>query len=120
MENTGKMVICPNCGAEFDVSLVRCPYCDAGYAPAEEEEYMGQLEEIRKDLEGHKNDGDKALKKGLGTVARYVLVSAVVIALLLFAIMWITGSIEKSRADRRKEEFLLNQGVTMQQEDSTK
>ena len=81
---------------------------------------MGQLEEIRKDLEGHKNDGDKALKKGLGTVARYALVSAVVIALLLFAIMWITGSIEKSRADRRKEEFLLNQGVTMQQEDSTK
>ena len=41
MENTGKMVICPNCGAEFDVSLIRCPYCDAGYAPAEEEEYMG-------------------------------------------------------------------------------
>ena len=103
MENTGKMVICPNCGAEFDVSLVRCPYCDAGYAPAEEEEYMGQLEEIRKDLEGHKNDGDKALKKGL-----------------LFAIMWITGSLEKSRADRLKEEFLLNQGVTMQQEDSAK
>ena len=51
MENTGKMVICPNCGAEFDVSLVRCPYCDAGYAPAEEEEYMGQLEEIRKEEE---------------------------------------------------------------------
>lgn len=120
MENTGKMVICPNCGAEFDVSLVRCPYCDAGYAPAEEEEYMGQLEEIRKDLEGHKNDGDKALEKGMGTVARYVLVSVVVIALLLFAIMWITGSLEKSRADRLKEEFLLNQGVTTQQEDSAK
>jgi hypothetical protein len=50
MENTGKMVICPNCGAEFDVSLVRCPYCDAGYAPAEEEEDMGQLEEIRKEM----------------------------------------------------------------------
>ncbi|MCR4762037.1 MAG: hypothetical protein K5696_00760 [Lachnospiraceae bacterium] len=43
-------IICKTCGAEYDVSRVRCPYCGTAYAPAEEEEYMDRLEEIREDL----------------------------------------------------------------------
>ena len=40
-----KMVICKSCGAEFDVSLVRCPYCGTANAPAEEEEPMNPEED---------------------------------------------------------------------------
>ena len=41
---------CKTCGAEYEESLVRCPFCGTAYAPAEEEEYMDTLEEVRDDL----------------------------------------------------------------------
>ena len=39
----GKIVNCETCGAEFDASLVRCPYCGTAYEPAAEDEYMDKL-----------------------------------------------------------------------------
>ena len=47
------MIACRSCGAQFDPALVRCPYCGTAYAPAEKDEYMGQLEDIRVDLENY-------------------------------------------------------------------
>ncbi len=54
------MIACRSCGAQFDAALVRCPYCGTAYAPAEENEYMGQLEDIRTDLESADIEGHKA------------------------------------------------------------
>ena len=51
------MVTCRSCGGEFDEALVRCPFCGSAYAPAEEKEYMGKLEDIREDLEKYNVDG---------------------------------------------------------------
>jgi hypothetical protein len=53
-----KTIICKTCGAEYDVSLVRCPYCGTAYAPAEEAEYMDRLEEIREDLQRQVEKGN--------------------------------------------------------------
>lgn len=47
---TNEKIICAGCGAEYEVSLVRCPFCGKAYAPAEEAEYMDTLEDIREDL----------------------------------------------------------------------
>ena len=49
--------VCKKCGAEFDVSLVRCPFCGTAYAPAEEAEYMDTLEEVREDLLSQVDNG---------------------------------------------------------------
>ena len=43
-------ILCKTCGAEYDASLVRCPFCGTAYAPAEESEYMDKLEDTRIDL----------------------------------------------------------------------
>ena len=118
MEKNKKMIVCATCAAEFDAALVRCPYCGTAYAPAEENEYMGQLEDVRKDLEGHKEYGNRSLKKGVGSVARIVILVIVVILILLFGSLWLSNVREKNRSDQKKEEFLMNQGITMQQEEA--
>ena len=114
-----KMIKCETCGAEFEESLVRCPYCGTGYAPAEEDEYMDKLEGVRKDLHGQIDKGNKQIKRGMGNTVRLILVAVVVILLLVFGGLWLSGRHERSRGDRKKEEFLQNQGITLQQEDTT-
>lgn len=114
-----KMIRCKSCAAEYDASLVRCPYCGTAYAPAEEEEYMGKLEGIRGDLHQQKVNGEKQIKKGMGKTARTILTVIIVILILIFALLWLSGRHERSRSDRKKEEFLQNQGITVQQEVQT-
>lgn len=55
-------ILCKTCGAEYDVSLVRCPYCGTAYAPAEETEYMDKLEDIREDLHLQVSKEDTRIK----------------------------------------------------------
>ncbi len=55
-------IVCKTCGAEYDVSLVRCPYCGTAYAPAEETEYMDKLEDIREDLHLQVSKEDTRIK----------------------------------------------------------
>ncbi len=112
-------IICKNCGAEYDASLVRCPYCGSGYAPAEEEEYMGKLEDVREDLHRQIDKGNKRIKIDLSSAVRIIILTAVVLLLLIFGMLWLSGRHERNRSDRRKEEFLQNQGITTQQEVET-
>ena len=111
-----KMIICKSCGAEYDVSLVRCPYCGTADASAEEKEYMGKLEDVRKDLHGQIAKGDKQIKKGVGSTARVIIAAIIAILLLVFAVLWLSGRSEKNRSDQKKAEFLQDQGITTQQE----
>ncbi len=115
-----KMIICESCGAEYDVALVRCPYCGGGYAPAEEDEYMGGLEDIRKDLESHTEAAENNLKKSVGKLVLIVVVIIAVIIILLFGILGLTASHEKRKGSKNKEEFLINQGIEIDQEDQDK
>ena len=115
----GKKIICKSCAAEFDEGLVRCPYCGTAYAPAEENEYMGKLEGVREDLHQEIGRTDKRIGKGMGSIVRTVLIVIVVILLLLFSVLWLSGRSERSRSDRKKQEFLQNQGITTEQEVET-
>ena len=57
---------CKTCGGEYDESLVRCPYCGTAYAPAEEEEYMDELEEVRDDLHRQVENVDTRIRYDSG------------------------------------------------------
>ncbi|MCR5476266.1 MAG: hypothetical protein K6E92_01415 [Lachnospiraceae bacterium] len=118
MEKTVKMIACSTCGAEYDASLIRCPYCGTGHAPAEEDEYMGKLEGIRTDLEGHREDGSRRLKKGFGRMLCAALVAVALIAALILGVLQLSGNREKEKARQQKEEFLQSQGIQTQQEDT--
>ena len=119
MEKMKKMIICETCGAEYEASLVRCPYCTTAYAPAEEDEYMGQMDEIRKDLESHKEDGSVSLKKGFGKMALTVLLIVAAILILLIGGLRISRNMERNKSNKKKEEFLINQGINVQEDDRT-
>ncbi len=118
MLSGSEKTICRSCGAEFDVSLVRCPFCGTAYAPAEENEYMDTLEGVREDLHRQIENGDKKIKKGMGSTIRTIILVVTVILLILSGLLWLSGKREKSRSDRHKEEFLQDQGITIQQEDT--
>ena len=44
------MIICPNCGAEIENDVTKCPYC--GYINVEgaEKKYFDELDDIKEDL----------------------------------------------------------------------
>ena len=115
-EKMMKKIICKSCASEFDASLVRCPYCGTAYAPAEEDEYMDKLEGVREDLHGQIEKGDKRIKKGMGSTVRAILIVIIVLLILLFGGLWLSGRSERSHSDRKKEEFLQDQGIITQRE----
>ncbi|MCR4897041.1 MAG: hypothetical protein K5891_09730 [Lachnospiraceae bacterium] len=115
----GQKIICKSCAAEFDANLVRCPYCGTAYAPAEEKEYMGKLEAVREDLHQEIQKGDRRIGKKMGRTVRNILIVIGVILLLVFGVLWITARSERAGSDRKKQEFLQNQGITTQQEVET-
>ena len=115
----GQKIICKSCAAEFDADLVRCPYCGTAYAPAEEKEYMGKLEEVREDLHREIKKGDRRIGKKMGATVRNILIVIDVILMLVFGVLWITARSERADSDRKKQEFLQNQGITTEQEVET-
>ena len=70
---------CPNCGAEIDSNVPKCPYC--GYINVEgaEKEYFDELKEIRDDLASVEEEPVKALKKGLSRSARMILITVLIL-----------------------------------------
>jgi len=82
---------CPNCGADCDAALPRCPYCGTLMAEGAEREYMEKLHDLREDMAALGHVPGKAVKsqlrqqgKRLRRVALVVLLAAAALALLFF------------------------------------
>ena len=114
-----KKIVCGTCGAEYDASLVRCPYCGTGYAPAEEEEFMDKLGDVRKDLNKQIDKGNKKIGNDLGKTVATIIIAAIVIILLFVGGFLLSGKSERNKSEQKKEEFLQNQGITTEQEETS-
>lgn len=77
------MKTCPNCGAEIENDLSKCPYC--GYINIEgaEKEYMEELGEIRVSLAEVDDEAAKTFKRGMSKGIRTLLIT--ILAILLVA-----------------------------------
>lgn len=51
MEQEKGQIICPNCGAEYDIHLPKCPYCDFINPEGAEEKYLKDLDKVRQELD---------------------------------------------------------------------
>ncbi len=109
----GKTIICEKCGGHYDISLVRCPYCGAGYLPAEEDEYMDSMEEVRQDLEDSVNRSEKHIGKSVGLIAVGITAGAVMIILIIMLFLSLSKEKESEKNRQLKEEFLNDQQITM-------
>lgn len=51
MEEENRQIVCPNCGAEYDIHLPKCPYCEFINPEGAEEKYLNDLEKVRQELD---------------------------------------------------------------------
>ncbi len=81
-----KMISCPSCGAQFEDTLAKCPYCGTMYYPAAEKEYMDQMEDLREDVgelkELPKEEAKQHLKKRAGFIRTVLILIAVIAAVI--------------------------------------
>lgn len=110
-----KMVNCSSCGAQFPAGQVRCPYCGTAYEPAAEEEYMGKLEQVRMELEGHKDDAAKSTGRALARVIVLFVVAVLVILILGIGVFLLPEMRSRERQREKKEEFLQKYSVETQE-----
>ena len=118
---TVKMLSCPNCGAQYEAGLLRCPYCGSVDDYQDETEYLEDLDELRDKLEDMPEDVLREHKKKETVEAArdmkriLTLVGAVAAAILLligasvFFDRVVAGNSDQKRNERAKEEYLWKQ-----------
>ena len=85
MEKEVRTIKCPNCGADHDIHLPKCPYCGFMNPEGAEEKYLSDLEKTRQELDqvdeiaaenvkSEVKDSAKTLGKRLIIVAMILLV----------------------------------------------
>ena len=87
-----KKIICPSCGASFNESEPKCPYCGTVYEPGAEKEYKEKLNDLRMDLDivdnlaedDYKSDFKAFLERFLPIVGTVLFIA--VVALTVYKI----------------------------------
>ena len=115
------MLRCPNCGAEYEAGLLRCPYCRSVDDYQDETEYLEDLDELKDKLEDMPEDVlQEHKKKEVVQTAQdmkriLTVVGAVAVAFLLligvsaFFDQVVFGNSESKVREREREEYLWKQ-----------
>ena len=115
------MLRCPNCGAEYEAGLLRCPYCRSVDDYQDETEYLEDLDELKDKLEDMPEDVlQEHKKKEVVQTAQdmkriLTVVGAVAAAFLLligvsaFFDQVVFGNSESKVREREREEYLWKQ-----------
>ena len=111
-DTTVKKIICSSCGAEFDDTLPKCPYCGSLNYKGAEAEYLEKLEGMRQDMQQLEQVPEKELKKKLKKKQKFVIkllillaALAAILAVIVFRVRYIEP--RDARADYlwEKENF---------------
>ena len=101
-----KQITCPSCGAQFEDTLPKCPYCGTMYYPAAEKEYMDQMEDLREDVGELKQLPREEAKKHLKKRARFIWIALFLLAAAAALIGWLYVRHERNEAQETEEEYL--------------
>ena len=107
------LVKCPYCGAEYDINLDFCPYCDSANEFGQENAYMDRLEDMEKNLgemsdyasETYNREAKGTLKKILVPVLTILAIVVLIFSLLKFVNNYLTDSHVKETLDWQSENF---------------
>ena len=97
-----KMIICPNCGAEIEKDVNRCPYCGFINREGAEKKFRSDIGRIREDIEETKKEPSKALVKGF-TGGTKIILTTVMVLLIIAALL----ALELFRETRNKPKLFL-------------
>lgn len=87
-----EMMVCPNCGAQIEKDITKCPYCGYINKEAAEKKFREDLGEIQRNIEETKKEPQKALVKGItGGTKVILIISCILIFLvaLFFVLLYI-------------------------------
>lgn len=90
-DQTVKKIICNSCGAEFEDTLPKCPYCGSLNYKGAEAEYLGKLEGMREDMQQLEKVPERELKVKIKKKQKFVvkvLILLVVLAAAFAAVMF--------------------------------
>lgn len=97
------MILCKNCGAEYDDELDRCPYCGG--------DNFGKSVQVHEDtihkLEGEKQKWeampDKVAKKGMSLTAKIVLAGIILVVLVCILVL-IATTVSRKKSYQKEQE----------------
>ena len=94
-----KMIKCPNCGADIDETLSKCPYC--GYINIEgaEDQYMDKLEDMRSKLDVVDDEARDEYKKGLFKPLKVIIIVSVIVFVIFCVGLLLSARIDKINKD---------------------
>lgn len=103
-----KRIICSGCGAEFDASLVKCPYCDIINYSGAEAEYLNKLDDVRDNMEELGEVPQEAIKEELrkqGRLIRKIIIIVVIVLVVLGGLVYFRFHFNGAKVSE-KEQFL--------------
>ena len=109
------MIICDNCGAEYDDNLERCPYCGGDNFGKSAQMHEDAIHEFEREKKQWEEMPDKVAKKGMSIVAKAVLIFFACV-LAVSALFFISSTIS-NRISYGKKTARLNKLETMFQEE---
>ena len=94
-----KLIKCPNCGADIDESLSKCPYC--GYINIEgaEDQYMDKLEDMRSRLDVVDDEARDEFKKGIFKPLKVIVIVSIIVFVIFCAGLMLYLRAEKINKD---------------------
>lgn len=95
-------IICPNCGAQIDKDVSRCPYCGFINAEGAKKKFQNDLSKISRNIEETKKEPKKALVKGFSGGTKIILITLGVLLALV-----ILSAVELYRETRDKPKLFL-------------
>lgn len=111
-DTTVKKIVCSSCGAEFDDTLPKCPYCGSLNYKGAEAEYLGKLEGMRQDMQQLGQVPEQELKQKLKKKQKFVIrvfivvaVLAAVLAAIVFRVRYVEPRDAKADYLWEKENF---------------
>lgn len=111
-DTKAKKIICSSCGAEFEDTLPKCPYCGSLNYKGAEAEYLGKLESMREDMQQLEKVPEQELKVKIKKKQKFVVkvlillvVLAAAFAAVVFAARYTKPRDAKADYQWQKENF---------------
>lgn len=104
-----KIIVCGSCGASFKENLTKCPYCGSTNIKGAEREYMGKLEDVRKDMGELDSAPLEELQAAVKKQGHFLKKSMIVILMIAAAAGLIIYALTREEKRDYKEQYLWQQ-----------
>ena len=117
MEQITELITCPNCGAEYDKHLPKCPYCDYINPEGAEEKYLGDLEKVRQELDHVDELAAEHVRTEVRNSTKKLVKRLILIGVVILAIVGTTFLIDYINS-RRHYDYEMTEAELLWQKDA--